>query len=183
MVAAAAPFLNGKLAYHPSSETQRALHLREIALYSKSHVPVIDTRELFGNLTYSALNPGTTYGRLKVANPSDTFTARDIVIFHNIPNDVTHLAGIITEVPQTPLSHINLKARQNNTPNAYLKNAASHPDIVPFLGRDVRLEVGPDRVDIRLATNSEVEAHFDSIPPRNASASHAQPQPHDDQAP
>ena len=44
----------------------------------------------------------------------------DLVVLRYIPNDLTHVAGVITETPQTPLSHINLKAKQNNMPNAYI---------------------------------------------------------------
>lgn len=165
MISASAPFFDGKLAYHPASETQRAVYRSESAEYKASQIPVIQTEELFGNQTYNALLPGTSFGRLKIATPGETLTARDIVIFVNIPNDITHLAGILTEVPQTPLSHINLKARQNNTPNAYLKDASIDPRLSALIGQNVRLEVGPDDFEIRAATTAEVDVYFESIRP------------------
>ena len=39
------------------------------------------------------------------------------------------IAGIITEAPQTPLSHVNLKAQQNDTPNLYMKDASTKPEV------------------------------------------------------
>ena len=36
---------------------------------------------------------------------------RDIVIYDTLPNDLPRVAGIMTTVPQTPLSHVNLRRR------------------------------------------------------------------------
>src|SRR5690606_13049064 len=120
LISASIPFAEGNLAYHAAGDTQQELYEEDKHLFDASHVRVIDTEDLFGNQTYSGLNPGFGYGRLIVVGGtgSTTFSARDVVIFRNIPNDLSHVAGIITEIPQTPLSHINLKARQNKTPNA-----------------------------------------------------------------
>ena len=111
MIITAMPFLRGKVAYHPSSETQRSLYFNETNEYRNSRVTVIDTNELMGNITYNALNTGESYGRLKLISGSQNISFRDIVILENIPNDITHVAGIISEQNQTPLSHINLKAK------------------------------------------------------------------------
>ena len=93
------------------------------------------------------------------------FPQRDVVIFQTIPNELTHVSGIITESPQTPLSHVNLKARQNGTPNAYLKDASSHPDLASFIGQDIYLNIGPDGFEIREASQEEIDDYFDSIRP------------------
>ena len=120
MITSAMPFLRGKVAYHPSSETQRSLYFREINEYNDSRVRVINTNKLLGNITYNALNTGEAFGKLKFISGAQSISFRDIVILENIPNDITHVSGIISEQNQTPLSHINLKAKQNGTPNAFL---------------------------------------------------------------
>ncbi|MAS90562.1 MAG: hypothetical protein CMO56_01505, partial [Verrucomicrobiales bacterium] len=87
MIITAMPFLRGKVAYHPSSETQRSLYFNETNEYRNSRVTVIDTNELMGNITYNALNTGESYGRLKLISGSQNISFRDIVILENIPND------------------------------------------------------------------------------------------------
>lgn len=167
MIIAAMPFLRGKVAYHPSSETQRSLYLNETNEYKSSRVTVIDTDELMGNITYNALNTGESYGRLKLISGSQNISFRDIVILENIPNDITHVAGIISEQNQTPLSHINLKAKQNNTPNAFLKNAANDPRVAPFIGKNIQLKIGPDNLEIREASQNELDNYFEKSRPNN----------------
>ena len=165
MISASMPFLDGQLAYHPASDTQEDIYEQESNLYAASAVVSISTDDLFGALTYNGLHTGSSYGRLKVITGAETLSIRDIVIFVNIPNDLTHVAGIITEDPQTPLSHINLKARQNDTPNAFIEDASNHPDIAPLIGQNVYYEVGPDGFTMRAASQSEVDNYFDSIRP------------------
>lgn len=165
IIAAAMPFADGNVAYHPASETQRSWLRRDRALYEESHVNVVSTEELFGNVVYTGLNEAEAYGRLKLVTGAETLSVRDIVIFRNIPNDLTHVAGIMTEIPQTPLSHINLKAKQNGTPNAYIKDAATHPEIAPLLGKNVYYRVDADGFEIREATQAEVDEWFELIRP------------------
>ena len=159
------PFVDSQIAYHPASETQRSLFDRQRDSFDNSYVRTIQTEELFKNVTFTPMNQGVGFGRLRVASAGETLTARDIVIFRSIPNDLTHVAGILTEIPQTPLSHVNLKAIQNNTPNAYLAGASTHADIQPLIGRNVRLEITPDGFEIREATQEEVETFLDDLRP------------------
>jgi hypothetical protein len=174
------PFAAQNIVYHPAGNTQEALFRDEEAIFKRQRVKTILSTELFGNLTYAPLNQGEGYGYLRVidgeagARPP---TARDVCIFVNTPNDLSHVAGIITENPQTPLSHINLKAKQNKTPNAYLKDARNHPDIKPLLdkaraqGHDVlvRYTVGPDGFHVEETTQEEANAYFERIRPREVS--------------
>ncbi len=168
------PFAPERLFYHAAGQTQRELFETEKELYEGSSVAVIRTEDLFAGIRYTALNPGQSYGRLRLVEGAQTVSARDIVVYRTIPNTLSHVAGIITELPQTPLSHINVKARQNDTPNAYIRDAASQADIVPLVSKYVRFVVEPDRYVIEEASREEVEAFLESIrpaegqvPPRN----------------
>ncbi len=165
MVSAAAPWLAAQLHFHPSSETMREAVANEQAQYDNSNVRIIDTDELFGNLAYQPMNQSESFGRLVLADGSTTLTARDIPIFSSLPNDLSTVSGIITEVPQTPLSHVNLKAKQNNTPNAFIKDATTDPRLTSLLDQLVYLKVGPTGFEIRAATQAEVDAFFESIRP------------------
>jgi pyruvate, water dikinase len=170
MITRALPWVETRIAYHAASQTQRTLYQSERALYDAARqfrLHVITTEELFGQVSYSLLNPGVAFGRLVLADASTTLTARDIPVFRVLPNDLTHVAGVITSVVQTPLSHVNLKAKQNNLPNAYVKSAETHPQIAPLLGKYVRYETLADGFTLREATQAEVDQHIESLRPPN----------------
>ncbi len=168
LISAAMPFAKNQLAYHPAGNTQEALFKKEAAQLKQLGVKSIDTTTLFKNVTFSALNPGEGFGMLRVidgAAGDRPPSARDVVIFKTLPNDLSHVGGVISETPQTPLSHINLKAKQNDTPNAYVKNASTDPRIAPFIGKLVKYEVGPDGFKLREATAAEADAWLESVRP------------------
>ncbi|MFL2482736.1 MAG: PEP/pyruvate-binding domain-containing protein [Verrucomicrobiales bacterium] len=169
MIVSSMPFLNGRVAYHPSSETQRTLYSDEIEKFKNSHIKIIETNKLLGDIVYNGLNTGESFGRLRLISGAQSISSRDIVILKNLPNDLSHVAGIITEQNQTPLSHINLKAKQNGTPNAFLKNASSDPRIIPLIGQNVYLKIGPDQLEIRKASQTELDDFFEKIRPKNTS--------------
>ena len=165
LVAASAPFTRGNLAYHAASETQRSLQDIESAAYADSPVPTVATEDLFSDVSYTLLNPGVAFGRLRLVQGAEVLSARDIPIFRTLPNDLTRVAGVISATPQTPLSHVNLKAKQNNTPNCYVRNAETDPAIAPLLGNNVRMETLSDGLLLREATDAEVTAYLDALRP------------------
>ena len=168
LVTRSTPGLGTRIAYHAASETQRTIQRTEREEYTRAALGgmhTITSEELLGQTSYTLLNPGIGFGRLIVFDGSAPLSARDIPIFRTLPNDITRTAGIITEAAQTPLSHINLKAKQNNTPNVFLKNAATDPRIVPLLGKYVRFEALADDITLREATQAEVDEHLEALRP------------------
>jgi hypothetical protein len=170
LVRAAMPFAAGKLAYHPAGETQEALFARDADELRALRVRAISTAELYANVSYVALNPGEGFGVLSAVDPASARppTIRDIALFETLPNDLGHVAGVITATPQTPLSHINLKAKQNDTPNAYLRDAAADPRIAPLLGQVVRVEVSAQDLAVTAASAEQVAAWLQRIRPQHA---------------
>jgi len=165
LVGAAAPFIGGELAYHAASETQRALQQLEAEAYAASPVPLVATEELFSDVAYTVLNPGVAYGRLRLVQGTEVLSARDIPVFRTLPNDLTRVAGVISSTPQTPLSHVNLKARQNNTPNCHLRGAETDPAVVALLDKNIRMEARADGLFLREATTAEVEENLEDLRP------------------
>lgn len=181
MVANNAPFIE-RMAFHAPSETQRRILVENREDFEKSLIHTVETDDLFSNVSYQPMNQEEAYGRLVLSNGSETLSARDIVIFSQLPNDLTYVSGIITEVPQTPLSHVNLKAQQNNIPNSFIANASTHPDIAPLIGQNIYYRVTPQGFEIRPASQEEVETFFESIrpaeityPPRDFSETEIKP--------
>lgn len=167
MVTCQAAFLNRKnLSYHPVGPVQELGLQDELEAYTASGIPVLSTEMLYKDQTFNTLNAGEGIGLLRVYGEDPRpLTVRDIVILDTIPNDIGHLGGIITTLPQTPLSHINLKAKQNNTPNIYIKGALDNQDITQYLDKYVYFKVDSNGYELREASYEEYLTHLDSIRP------------------
>ena len=162
LVRSHAPFLKDDLVYHPVGQGQV-----DVARGADLAVRVKETREILGDVRFSPLNHGVGYGMLRFIDGSDPRppTAKDVVIFSRLPNDLSHTAGVITLDPQTPLSHVNLKAKQNGTPNAYIDGADRLADVKKLIGSIVRFEVTAQGYTIRAATPQEASEHLDKLRP------------------
>ena len=138
----------------------------ELELYRGSGIPLLFNRDVYGRTRFEVLHPGTGYGLLRAMTPDERPHPRDIVIYEVLPNNLPLVSGVITSVPQTPLSHVNLRAVQNDIPNAYMRDILKDPDILDLLGRYVRYEVmggggysSGIEYSIRAATKAEVDEH------------------------
>ncbi|NOR80860.1 MAG: hypothetical protein GQ529_08515, partial [Methyloprofundus sp.] len=155
-ISAAMPFLPSPLAYHPVGNTHEQEYQAFSEQFAADKIRTIMTNELFGQLDTAVLNKGEAYGLLKVINPGDPSPGEDaIAIYTFIPNTLGHVGGIITEEPQTPLSHINLKARQNDTPNAYIKDVHNKSEFTALIDNWVHYTVSDDGVKLESATEAE----------------------------
>ena len=94
-----------------------------------SRIPLLFNEDVFGDVDFLALNHGVGYGRLRVMAPGERPNPRNVVIYETLPNELPRVAGIITGVPQTPLSHVNLRAVQDGAPNAYIKEPLEDDEI------------------------------------------------------
>ncbi|MCY4134949.1 MAG: hypothetical protein OXG30_08555, partial [bacterium] len=94
-----------------------------------------------------------------MVEPGGVVGARDVVVLGVLPNDLPRVAGIITTVPQTPLSHVNLRAVQNGVPNAFVRDALDDVAVTGLVGSHVYYEVGREGYVLRAASKAEVDAH------------------------
>jgi Pyruvate phosphate dikinase, AMP/ATP-binding domain len=115
--------------------------------------------------SFAAMNQEIGFGRLRVMQGQERPTERDIVIYRSLPNEVPRVAGMITTVSQTPLSHVNLRAVQDKVPNAYIGDALGVPTVKALVGKYVRYEVRPTGYVIEPATQKDVEDHFAKLRP------------------
>lgn len=158
------PILNGRLGYCPLWGAID-LYRREKSLYDAADFPVYFEDDLYANVGYLPLNTGESFGRLQVLETNVRPNPRDIVICKTLPNEMPRVAGIITGVRQTPLSHVNLRAIQDKVPNAFIKNVSEHNMIAPLIGKNVYYQVNADGFNIREATQKEVNTHFADLRP------------------
>ena len=163
LLAANLPLIDHDLAVLPavaSGLPSDWVHLEE------PRVPVLDAGVIFRNIDFSALNAGVGYGRLQALEPDDRPNPRDIVLYETLPNELSRVAGIISAQPQTPLSHVDLRAKQNRIPNAFIRDAQDNADIAALMGQYVYYRVTEDSYEIRAATKAEVDAHYESLRPK-----------------
>ena len=158
------PILKNRLGYCPLWGAI-GIYRSEKALYDTAEFPVYFEDDLYANIGYLPLNTAASFGRLRVLEADERPTVRDIVICKTLPNEMPRVAGIITGVRQTPLSHVNLRAIQDKVPNAFIAEAWKNSSIASLIGKYVYYKVDPDGFEIREATREEVESHFADLRP------------------
>ena len=168
-----------------------ALHLRNpelpylqdlLPLYGDSRIDLVFDEDVFAETSFQALNPGEGYGLLRLREPDERPLPRDIVIYDALPNNLPRVAGIISTTPQTPLSHVNLRATQDELPNAFIRDALDDADIQSLIGSYVHYTVTEDGWTLRPASPEQVEAHYassrpsqDRVPERDLSVTSVTP--------
>ena len=130
-----------------------------------SRMNLVFDEDVFPETTFQALNPGEGYGLLRSLEPDERPGFRDVVIYETLPNELPRVAGIISTVPQTPLSHVNLRALQDGVPNAFIADALDDDDISGLIGSHVHYAVSDNGYSIRAATQAEVDEHYASSRP------------------
>ncbi|RKU30829.1 hypothetical protein C6497_03905 [Candidatus Poribacteria bacterium] len=158
------PILKNRLGYCPLWGAIR-LYRSEKAFYDKAEFPVYFEDDLYANIGYLPLNIAESFGRLQLLEEIERPSSRDIVLCKTLPNEMPRVSGIITGVRQTPLSHVNLRAIQDNVPNAFISDAWKKNSIASLIGKYVYYKVSHDGYEIREATQKEVESHFSNLRP------------------
>ena len=159
-----APILAGKLSYHPMPA---ALNLYETQReqFEAGNLSVFLDGDEYSDIAYLPLNEAEGFGILRLMELDQRPGARDVVLYKSLPNEMPHVAGIITGFRQTPLSHVNLRAVQDSIPNAYIRNATEQEEIQQLIGRYVYYRVAADGYEIREASSLEVEDFFADLRP------------------
>jgi pyruvate,water dikinase len=157
-------FFGSVLVFHPTSEAVAAE-----AKKLPSSIQVKSTDQLYTGIDYQPLNLGEAVGKLRFvkasALESDYVDFRDLVVLDHVPNDISVVAGLITEEFQTPLSHINVLAQNRKTPNMGLKQATSNATLKALDGKWVKLSVGAFDWKAVEVTQAEADAFWEAHKP------------------
>lgn len=158
------PFLENNLVYFLTPNNDSSYE-DEKELFDESRIQVLHENQLFANIKYLALNVAEGYGTFRLMDNNEVPGSRDVVLYEYLPNTLPRVAGIMTSVIQTPLSHVNLRAIQDNVPNAYIMNPLEDSYLAGLLGKPVYYAVYTDGYFIREASTEELDEWFDSIRP------------------
>jgi hypothetical protein len=159
------PFLQNNM-NHFIGQADENLHISTYASdFVGSRVDVVLESDVFAEIDYIPFHEAEGYGFFKHMTLNETPGSRDIVIYDALPNSLPRVGGIITSVIQTPLSHVNLRAIQDDVPNAYIKDPLSIDSINNLLGSYIYYKVENQQFEIRQATLAEVNAWFEDLRP------------------
>jgi Pyruvate phosphate dikinase, AMP/ATP-binding domain len=114
---------------------------------------------------FAPLNKAVGFGILRLMTLEERPNPLDVVIYQELPNEMPRVAGVITTVGQTPLSHVNLRAVQDMVPNAVVGKVLEDPAIRALMGLYVKYEVTDSGYTIQPSTQAEVVAHHASTRP------------------
>ena len=161
LLAASMPLINDNLAFYVRNDQLLDIQ-SDLPLYQASRINLVFDDP---KITFRSLNEGVGYGLLRALSPGERPHSRDVMIYEALPNELPRVAGIITTVPQTPLSHVNLRAVQDGVPNAFIRGALDNANVDALIDKLVRYEVTGTGYSIGAATRAEVDAHFASSRP------------------
>lgn len=159
------PFLENNWAYYPMPNAALPKYFVEQDLYNDSRVKILLENDIFDQIDYIPMNLAEGYGLLRIMDLDERPNSRDIVLYESLPNDLPRVGGIITTVTQTPLSHVNLRAIQDNVPNAFIRKAPDIKEIDDLVGKHIYYKVEDEQYIIREATLAEVDQFYEDLRP------------------
>ena len=161
-------FWASSLVFVPSTPEQEA-HVRPlVAELNAAGVAVRFAADLVER-EYEAYSVGETYGYLHVvpagtAVPED-YGSRDVLVLEAAPPDLTTLAGMISTLPQSSLSHSNLRLRERGLPNVMLTGAYTDTRVTTLEDQLVHVVATEEALTIEAATLEDAQAYWDAHSP------------------
>ena len=157
-VQAQMPIPDARFAFVPTGSQQTTATVSdELAALDIAVLPI---DQILGAIKYLPLNTGEAWGHLRIFPPdNDDLSATDIPVFDELPLDLSVVAGVLTRAVQDTNSHVNLKSKERNTPNAVLRDASlDHPRLAAFNNQPVHLVVAKDDFLIEPTTEEIIAA-------------------------
>lgn len=165
LLAANMPFLENNMSYF-ITDNNAAKYVEDSLLFQNSRIPVLFEADVYGDVDYWGLNPAEGFGFFREMDLDEVPGARDIVLYETLPNELPRVGGVMTSVIQTPLSHVNLRAIQNQIPNAFIRDPLAIDSIANLLDKYIYFRVEQDKYFIREATVDEVNTWYDDLRPK-----------------
>ena len=166
LLAASMPFLQNNMNHFIGQSSENS-HINNYAEdFVDSRIDVVLETDVFAEVNYVPFHEAEGYGFFRhMQDLNETPGSRDIVLYDALPNSLPRVGGIITSVMQTPLSHVNLRAIQDNVPNAYIADPLSNNAISSLLGNYIYYKVESEQFEIREATLAEVNEWYEDLRP------------------
>ncbi len=169
LLAANMPFLQNNMNHFIGQASENNHNNNFASDFIDTRIDVVLESEVFADINYIPFHEAEGYGFFKhMVDLNETPGSRDIVLYDALPNSLPRVGGIITSVIQTPLSHVNLRAIQDNVPNAYIEDPLSIDSIANLLGSYIYYKVENEHFEIREATLTEVNDWYEELRPEES---------------
>ncbi|RYZ52777.1 MAG: hypothetical protein EOP07_18985, partial [Proteobacteria bacterium] len=148
------------LAFVPTGDGQSTSEI--IPQLTALGIELLSIDTIMGGNNFRALHTGQAWGYLRVfPKNQDDLNPTDIVVFEELPLDLTVVAGVMTKAFQDTNSHVNLKSKERNTPNMILRNAAlDNAELAPWLDKPVHLTISKTGWSLEATTAEIIQAKF-----------------------
>ncbi len=127
----------GALTWVVRSPVQEALAVTMEAQQLRFHDKIVRYKDITVPGEKEVYSEGITAGRVRVVRAGEALEGgapSDLLVLEAAPDYLPPASALITAVPQTPLAHVNVLARNRGIPNAYLGAAVDDP-VLDQLGR------------------------------------------------
>lgn len=163
-----APALAAELVFVPSGADQED-HVRPlVAELNARGVAVRFPAELIEH-DFEAYSVGESYGYLSIVPrgtpPPEEYGPRDILVLEAAPSDITTVGGMLTALPQNIHSHVNLRLREKELPNALVADVYEDAAIGALADQLVHVEVTTAGVTVEAASVTDAQAWWDAHRP------------------
>lgn len=121
-----------------------------------------------GGATVQVLNSGTAVGHLRLVTnekEAQALGAHDIALLDWMPARIPPVQGMITLHPQTPLSHLNLLAKNRGTFNMYTTDRSAVPGLSEAIGTLVQIDDSHGQVGLKAMAPADAEAYWEAHQP------------------
>lgn len=160
---ACAPFAADRLVHLPEGVEQEAAARRLQGELEAAGVYVRFADELIER-DYEPYSLGESYGYLHVIprneSASDDYGPRDVLVVTSPPTDLTIVAGLITTLPQSVHSHVNLRLGEKEIPNVLLASAYEDERIRQFQNQLVHMVATEESLTLEEASIADAEAFW-----------------------
>jgi len=165
LLASNMPFISNNLSYYINANNEIDYYSEELS-FQNSRVSVVFESDIYAGVNYWGLHKAEGFGYFKVVNLNEIPGPKDIVLYQNVPNNLPRVAGIMTSFVQTPLSHVNLRAIQNDIPNAFVRDPLLIDTITSLLNHYIYYKVEQSGFTIREASLDEVNQWHNANRPK-----------------
>jgi pyruvate,water dikinase len=162
------PYAEDLLVYVPESPDQEAFLARNGGALADAGVAAVRPSDLQSGDETVVYSHGEGYGTLHVVprgEPLDEYGPRDVVVVESVPNDISIVAGLISQNPQNELGHVNLRLREKGIPNVSARAVYDAAFVNDLAGRLVHLVVTDDAYEVTEATLEDAQAYWDAHRP------------------
>jgi pyruvate,water dikinase len=163
-----ATFASDFLVFVPDGGAQTAAWRDRAAELLAAGVAMVDPSMLRPGFVAETYVEGEGYGYLRLvseATDAENVGPRDVLVIDSAPNDLGLVAGLVTRVPQSLGSHVNLRLREKGIPSAAVANVFDNAVIVALTDRLVHLRALGTKVEISPARLEDAEAFWSTRRP------------------